>query len=122
MTLPNLTPIILKHHATDTSYSRGEDYFQSGAVVAITQRQQTIEADVEGNNVRPYRVTIDVDGGGVTQADCTCPYAFGGWCKHIVATLLTCIHQPDTIEQRPTLNSITGPPHLGANSGIGPTL
>ena len=109
MPLPNLTPATLQHHATDQSYSRGESYFRSGAVVSLTQRQQTLQAEVEGNEVMPYRVTIDFDGGGVTHADCTCLYDFGGWCKHIVATLLTCIHQPDTIEQRPALAQLLDP-------------
>ena len=90
MTLPNLTSATLKHHATDKSYSRGEAYFNSGAVLSVIQRQETIEAEVEGNNVKPYRVTIDLDGGGVTRAICSCPYSFEGWCKHIVATVLTC--------------------------------
>ncbi len=103
MALPNLTPATIQYQATEPSYTRGESYFRSGAVVSLTQRQQTLQAEVEGNEVTPYRVTLDFDGGGVTQAACTCPYNFEGWCKHIVATLLTCIHQPETIEQRPTL-------------------
>ena len=106
MPLPNLTPAILQHHTTEQSYTRGESYFRSGAVVSLTQRQQSLQAEVEGNDVTPYRVTIDFDGGGVTHTDCTCPYSFGGWCKHIVATLLACIHQPETIEQRPTLSQL----------------
>lgn len=109
MTFPNLTPDTLQRHTTDQSYSRGEDYCRSGAVVSITQRQQTLEAEVEGNEVRPYRVVIDVDGGGVTQASCSCAYSFNGWCKHIVATLLTCIQQPEVIEQCPSLTDLLAP-------------
>lgn len=73
MSLPNLTQATIQYHATESSYARGESYFRSGAVVALTQRQQTLQAEVEGNEVTPYRVTIDFDGGGVTQADCICP-------------------------------------------------
>lgn len=109
MALPHLTTTTIQHHATEPSYARGESYFRSGAVVSLTQRQQTLQAEVEGNEVMPYRVTINFDGGGVTQADCTCPYNFEGWCKHIVATLLACIHQPETIEQRPTLTQLLTP-------------
>ncbi|HEY9639937.1 MAG TPA: hypothetical protein V6C57_05605, partial [Coleofasciculaceae cyanobacterium] len=36
----------------------------------------------------------------------TCPYDYEGWCKHIVAALLTCLHQPDRIEQRPELATL----------------
>ena len=30
----------------------------------------------------------------------------GGWCKHIVALLLTCIHEPEKIVERPTLEEV----------------
>ncbi|MEM6839987.1 MAG: SWIM zinc finger family protein [Cyanobacteria bacterium P01_C01_bin.120] len=103
MPIPHLTPTAIQRHTTDKSYARGQSYFQAGAVVAVTQRQQTLQAAVEGNEPRPYRVTIDFDHGGITQTSCTCQYSFEGWCKHVVATLLTCIHQPERVEQRPTL-------------------
>ena len=100
MTIPNLTLATIQRHTTDSSYTRGQDYLRSGAVVSLTQRQQTLQAEVEGNEPTPYRITIDWDGGGVTQADCTCPYSFEGWCKHIVATLLTYVQQPDAVDRR----------------------
>jgi uncharacterized Zn finger protein len=103
MPIPNLTVATIQRHATDTSYTRGQEYARSGAVTSITQRQQTLQADVEGNAPLPYRVTLDFDGGGVTSAHCTCPYHYEGWCKHIVASLLTCVQQPEAIESRPTL-------------------
>ncbi len=118
MPLPNLTPATIQSHATEPSFTRGESYFRSGAVVSLTQRQQTLQAEVEGNEVTPYRVTLDFDGGGVTHADCTCAYNFEGWCKHIVATLLACIHRPETIEQRPTLAQLLNPLTLGQTQGL----
>ena len=118
MALPNLTPATIQYHATEPSFTQGESYFRSGAVVSLTQRQQTLQAEVEGNEVTPYRVTIDVDGGGVTHANCTCAYNFEGWCKHIVATLLACIHQPETIEQRPTLAQLLNPLTLLQTQGL----
>ena len=119
MSLPNLTVVTLQHHATEPSFTRGERYFRAGAVVSLTQRQQTLQAEVEGNEVIPYQVTIDFDGGGVvTYAHCTCPYDFGGWCKHIVASLLVCIHQPETIEQRPSLAQLLAPLTLVQTQGL----
>lgn len=103
MPVPNLTLATIQRHVTDNSYDRGNDYWRSGAVVSLTQRQHRLEAEVEGNDPTPYRVRLDFDGGGITRAVCTCPYSFEGWCKHIVAVLLTCIHQPEQVEQRPTL-------------------
>jgi uncharacterized Zn finger protein len=103
MPIPHLTLSTIQRNATDKSFERGQAYFRSGAVVSVTQRQQTLYGEVEGNEAIPYRVTLDFDGGGITQADCTCPYDYAGWCKHIVATLLTCVYQPEAVEQRPSL-------------------
>ncbi|MEM8637809.1 MAG: SWIM zinc finger family protein [Cyanobacteria bacterium P01_G01_bin.54] len=112
MSLPHLTTTTLQQYSSDNAYARGEDYFRSGAVVSVTQRQQTLQAVVEGNQPTPYRVTIAFDEGGITQAHCTCAYDWGGWCKHIVATLLTCIHQPERVEQRPTVQQLLEPLNL----------
>ena len=46
---------------------------------------------------------------GETTADCTCAYSYGGWCKHIVATLLTALHRPDSIEVHRPLLELLGP-------------
>jgi uncharacterized Zn finger protein len=61
---------------------------------------------VEGSEVNAYQVDVHFDQGGITRATCTCPYDYEGWCKHIVAALLTCLHQPDRIEQRPELATL----------------
>lgn len=106
MPLPKLTVANLKRNATEQSFSRGESYFHSGSVTGMTLRQPTLQAEVEGNDVEPYRVTVTFDKGGVTEARCSCPYSFGGWCKHTVATLLVCMHQPETIEERPPLSQL----------------
>ncbi len=104
MSLPKLTVANLKRHATDQSFARGERYFQSGAVAEVTLRQQTLHAEVEGNEVDPYRVVITFDEGGVTEARCSCLYSFEGWCKHTIATLLVCLHRPESVRERPSLN------------------
>jgi len=51
----------------------------------------------------PYTVSIAFDRDGVTEAACSCPYDWGGWCKHVVAVLLTCIHEPQKVGVRPPL-------------------
>jgi uncharacterized Zn finger protein len=103
MTIPSLSESIIRHHTTSQSFDRGEDYYRAQAVTAIAQRGKTIQADVEGNEASNYRVSIGFDTGGITSAYCTCPYEYEGWCKHIAATLLVCVRQPNSIEDRPTL-------------------
>ncbi|MEM8612229.1 MAG: SWIM zinc finger family protein, partial [Cyanobacteria bacterium P01_H01_bin.105] len=103
---------------TDKSFSRGQSYWKSGAVVSLTQRQNTLQSEVEGNEALPYRITVDFDSGGITRTHCSCPYSFEGWCKHIVATLIACIEQPDTIEQRATLAQLLDSLNLVQTQGL----
>jgi uncharacterized Zn finger protein len=75
-------------------------------VISLARRGNVLEAAVEGSHYEPYRVRVTFDTGGVTDAVCDCPYDWGGWCKHIVATLLACLHEPDSVEVRPTLGEL----------------
>ncbi|MBW4420694.1 MAG: SWIM zinc finger family protein [Myxacorys californica WJT36-NPBG1] len=98
-----ISEIVISHHATSNSFSRGEDYYHRSAVIDLVQRGNTIHAEVEGSEVTPYRVSLQFDSGGITSVRCTCPYDYEGWCKHIVAVALTWVRQPDRLELRPTL-------------------
>jgi uncharacterized Zn finger protein len=61
----------------------------------------TLLAEVEGSDYDPYEVVVKLDAGGVVNASCSCPYDWGGSCKHIVAALLAYIHQPEQVTERP---------------------
>jgi uncharacterized Zn finger protein len=80
-----------------------------GSVASLIQRGNQISASVEGSEAEPYHISIDFDSGGITCALCNCPYGYESWCKHIVATLLTCLHHPDRIQQRPALAELLAP-------------
>jgi uncharacterized Zn finger protein len=95
-----LTETIIRTLASAESFSRGRDYYDSGAVVELQQRGDTLLAQVEGSSYEPYEVTIELENGELVEADCTCPYDWGGYCKHIVAVLLKYIHQPQQITRR----------------------
>jgi uncharacterized Zn finger protein len=90
-------------HATPESYRRGEDYYERGAVLTSTQRGDALQAGVAGSDFAPYSVRVSFDGTEITSATCSCPYDWGGWCKHIVAVLLTCVREPETIRELPAL-------------------
>jgi len=75
----------IKKLCTKTSFVRGLEYFQMGNVTDLEQFGNKITATVEGT--RDYTVTIRTDKKTIT-ATCTCPYDWGGYCKHIVATLI----------------------------------
>jgi uncharacterized Zn finger protein len=99
--LPKLTEAIIRQHASSDSFQRGREYYGQGAVVRVVRRGQQLQAEVEGSQYEPYRVQITCDAGGIAQAICSCPYDWGGWCKHIVATLLAAVHDPAQIDERP---------------------
>ena len=107
--IPKLSETTIRHHTIAQSFERGQSYERSGSVYALVQRGNALFARVEGSEADPYRVNICFDQGGVTHAVCTCPYNYEGWCKHIVATLLTHLHQPDLVEQRPALAEMLAP-------------
>jgi uncharacterized Zn finger protein len=106
MSIPSIDRITIQSHTTNQSFTRGESYYREGAVAALTQRGNSLYAEVEGSEEMPYRVTVQFDGGNIATADCTCAYSLEGWCKHIVAALLTYTHQPETIETRPSLEQL----------------
>jgi len=70
---------------TESSFERGIEYFRQGSVRDLEQFGNRITATVAGTS--DYEVTICMDKEGV-ESSCTCPYDWGGYCKHIVATLL----------------------------------
>jgi len=69
---------------TESSFERGIEYFRQGSITGLEQFGNRITATVAGTN--DYEVTIRIDKEG-PEASCTCPYDWGGYCKHIVATL-----------------------------------
>jgi uncharacterized Zn finger protein len=104
--LPTVTEAIIRHHASADSYQRGREYYEQGAVSQVVRRGQQVQAEVEGSQYEPYSVRLTCDVGGITQALCSCPYDWGGWCKHVVATLLACVHDPAQIDERPSAQAL----------------
>lgn len=106
MEIPALSEATIRSHSAPESYSRGRSYYERGAVTSLALRGNTLEADVEGSEYTPYRVRVTFDKGGITDATCTCPYDWGGWCKHIVAALLSYLYRDDAVETRPELATL----------------
>ena len=75
----------IKALCTETSFLRGLDYFQMRNVTDLKQFGNKITSTVEGT--RDYTVTI-LTNKKTIAATCTCPYDWGGYCKHIVAALI----------------------------------
>ncbi len=101
MEIFNFTEATIRQFTTAESFRRGEEYYERGAVISLIRRGNVLQAEVEGSQYEPYRVRVTFDTGGITGAVCTCPYDWGGWCKHIVATLLAALDEPEEIEEHP---------------------
>ena len=92
--------------ANAQSFDRGYRYYRSSGVSDIARRGNLTTAKVEGSEYEPYRVQVTVNETGIVDTSCTCPYDWGGICKHIVATLLVAIHEPETIVEKPALSTL----------------
>ena len=99
-TLPTYTEADLRATVGADIFARGRDYYENGMVEALVQRGDTLYASVAGSDDEPYQVTVRFADNQIADAECTCPYDWGGWCKHIVAALLAARKEPDSIEQR----------------------
>ena len=71
--------------ATASSYQRGVSYYRQKLVALTKVEAESFSARVRGTS--PYTVHIHSKGDDYL-ASCTCPYDWGGICKHVVAALL----------------------------------
>ncbi|MDP4023278.1 SWIM zinc finger family protein [Methylobacterium sp. NEAU 140] len=94
---------------TPEVYERGRSYQRAGAVSGLVARGAEISAAVEGSEAEPYRVTLRIADGAVAETRCTCPYEWGGACKHVVAALLALRAKPGALAERPPLREILEP-------------
>jgi len=90
--LPKITEFQIKKLATSKSFERGEDYFQDGSIMDAVIQGMKLRAMCEGSDYEPYQITVTLNDNGIEDYDCSCPYDYGGICKHIVALLLEYIH------------------------------
>jgi uncharacterized Zn finger protein len=95
----SLSEATIRSLATAQSLERGENYYHTGAVLDLSKRENTLLARVEGSSYEPYQVTVELSEQGATTAYCSCPYDWGGYCKHIVATLLAYIREPEQVTE-----------------------
>lgn len=94
MSLPKLTESSVRAGASSQSFERGQEYYDNGAISGASIQGDLLSGECEGTSAPYYQVCVTLDEGGIVSADCTCPYEYGGYCKHIVALLLTYIHHP----------------------------
>lgn len=103
----SLTEKTIRRCASIEAFQQGYQFYQEGAVLSLIKRDTVLQAEVkDSDRAQPYTVRCTADTSDTITATCTCPYTSGGWCKHIVAVCLVIVHQPERIEDRPTLNTL----------------
>src|SRR5205085_5885628 len=100
MVTPKLTEATVRAGASEKSFARGQELFRRGAVSHVAIQGNNLSGECEGNESPFYMVCAELDEGGVRTASCTCPYDFGGYCKHIVALLLAYARKPERFALR----------------------
>jgi len=84
----------LRQMCTESSFDRGERYFEEGRVRIKEATPSRVRAVVSGTD--DYNVEIEL--GDELSGECDCPYDLDGLCKHIVATFLAVIRNDGEIE------------------------
>ena len=92
--MPDLSESDIRAGASAESFRRGFELYEAAAVDSLVQRGDLLVAHVFGSQGNLYEVQVLLAEDGVASAVCSCPYDWGGWCKHIVAALLATITIP----------------------------
>jgi uncharacterized Zn finger protein len=104
----HLTEEIIRGRANAQSYQKGLDYYDGNAIYDPTWQAApngiVLMAHCEGSDDNSYRLRVELDPGGVQSASCTCPYDWGGDCKHIIALLLMYLRQPEEFTEQKGLD------------------
>ena len=103
-----ITESALKSLSSPESYARGYKLYQSGAVFDTFRQGDLLIGKCEGSSAPFYQIHVQLDEGGIQEASCTCPYDWGGYCKHIIALVLTYIHNPDTFIEQKNIEELLG--------------
>ncbi len=111
MQYPDITEDQIQNRCTKQVFARGEGYFYSEMIENAMFHGSTLSATCQGSEDTPYSVSVELTPTGIADAECSCPYDWGGDCKHIVALLLTYVHEPDEIHSiEPILTAIAEKP------------
>jgi uncharacterized Zn finger protein len=104
--LLDFSETLIRENSSPESFRRGLDYYRRGSVDPVIRRGEELRAEVAGSGFAPYDVRVVFEAGGIAEAWCSCPYDWGGWCKHVVAALLRAVHEPGSVRELPALEEV----------------
>ncbi len=100
MTILKLTDAIIRAGANEKVFASGQELYRNGAISVAAIQGNILTGHCAGAQSPFYKVRAELDAGGVRAASCNCDYDFGGYCKHIVALLLTFAREPEQFAVR----------------------
>ncbi|PKO05721.1 MAG: hypothetical protein CVU41_10710 [Chloroflexi bacterium HGW-Chloroflexi-3] len=80
--------------STAKSFERGGDLYLSEAISGTYRQGNTIYGKCEGSENQIYDLEVNFEGDEYVTF-CSCPYDWGGLCKHMVAFLLTFVFEEE---------------------------
>ena len=104
--LPKLAESHIRKLAGERSFERGKSYYLQGAILEPVRQGMELRAYCQGSEYEPYQVSVTLTQEGIGETSCTCPYDWGGPCKHLVALLLTYIHTPQAFRVIPPVEGM----------------
>ena len=104
--VPRLTEAQVRKLGSPQSFERGKSYYRGGAILEPVRQGLELRAQCEGSEDEPYEVSATLEHHGIAEVSCTCPYDWGGACKHVVALLLTYVHEPQAFRVIPPLETL----------------
>jgi uncharacterized Zn finger protein len=94
--LYKLKTVDVKDLCSKQVYKRGLAYFKEGRVTNTQIHDGlTLRGEVQGSELKRYRVRIYCENGRKLTANCTCPFDFEIFCKHSISLLLQWVHNKE---------------------------
>ena len=105
MALPEFNEETILTLANGTSYSKGVGYARRGAIQKLVLEGETYRARVQGTLLYDVRIW---DQEGDIGTSCTCPFDWGGICKHVVAVMVRLLAMQNSGQAVATVNPPVG--------------
>lgn len=103
-TIPTINEQDIPALVGEASFQRGQQYYRRGAIFETRRQGMTLKARCEGSRSAAYRVEVTFNSKEIDSTGCSCP--IGGYCKHVVALLLTWLHSPEEFTEQQDIDAV----------------
>jgi len=103
-TIPTINEQDIRDLVGDASIQRGQQYYRRGAIFETRRQGLALKARCEGSRSTAYHVEVTFNSKEIDSTDCSCP--IGGYCKHVVALLLTWLNDPEEFTEQQDIDAV----------------